>query len=245
MTAPLLLDLSHTCHTRARTGIQRVARALRRELGDGALAVTWDPFARRWRPLAPWEEANLGADRPAARRGARWPLRARWASRLARWGRPRRAGRRRARRWLCRKFFPPPWARRCPACSPPPPGRGSRSFTTPSPSSIPSSRRPGPSPGFRATWPNCCASTASPPFPRIPAGCWSTIGAGWASARRRPSPRCRSPSIRLRPGVPRTLRPGRSPRCFPSAPSKAGKITSRCSRPPSACGGPDAPSSSA
>ena len=51
--------------------------------------------------------------------------------------------------------------------------------------------------------------------------------------------------VRLRPGVPRTLRPGRSPRCFPSAPSKAGKITSRSSRPPSACGGPAAPSSSA
>jgi glycosyltransferase involved in cell wall biosynthesis len=88
MTAPLLLDLSHTCHTRARTGIQRVARALWRELGAGALAVTWDPFARRWRPLAGWERANLGATEPGARRGARWPLRARWASRLSRWGRP-------------------------------------------------------------------------------------------------------------------------------------------------------------
>ena len=37
MKAPFLLDLSHTCHTRARTGVQRVARSLRSALGSDAL----------------------------------------------------------------------------------------------------------------------------------------------------------------------------------------------------------------
>jgi len=71
--APLLLDLSHTSHTRARTGIQRVSRALRRELGAAARPVTHDPYARGWRLLAAWEEANLTAPGAAGRRGARWP----------------------------------------------------------------------------------------------------------------------------------------------------------------------------
>jgi len=43
MTAPVLLDLSHTSHTQARTGIQRVARSLRTALGTGAVAITHDP----------------------------------------------------------------------------------------------------------------------------------------------------------------------------------------------------------
>jgi glycosyltransferase involved in cell wall biosynthesis len=71
------LDLTHTSHTRARTGIQRVARALRRELAGGALAVTFDPYEGAWRPLEPWEERNLGAAEPSAGRGSRWPLPAR------------------------------------------------------------------------------------------------------------------------------------------------------------------------
>lgn len=81
MPAPLLLDLSHTCHTRARTGIQRVSRALWRELGAGARPVTRDPYARAWRPLAAWEEANLTAPGSAGRRGARWP----WSARARGW----------------------------------------------------------------------------------------------------------------------------------------------------------------
>jgi glycosyltransferase involved in cell wall biosynthesis len=87
--APLLLDLSHTCHTRARTGIQRVSRALRGELGAAALPVTHDPYARSWRPLAAWEEGNLAATGGAARRGARWPWRARVRGWLAAVGRGR------------------------------------------------------------------------------------------------------------------------------------------------------------
>ena len=61
MPAPLLLDLSHTCHTRARTGIQRVARALHSALGDDALAITHDPHRHAWRRLEAWELANLSA----------------------------------------------------------------------------------------------------------------------------------------------------------------------------------------
>jgi glycosyltransferase involved in cell wall biosynthesis len=81
MPAPVFLDLSHTSHTRARTGIQRVARALRRELSDGCEAVTFDPYENIWRPLRAWEEKNLMATDPAPGRGSRWPLSARLAGR--------------------------------------------------------------------------------------------------------------------------------------------------------------------
>jgi glycosyltransferase involved in cell wall biosynthesis len=77
MPAPIFLDLSHTSHTRARTGIQRVARALRRELAGSCVAVTFDPYENTWRPLQAWEERNLGAAQPARARGSRWPLSAR------------------------------------------------------------------------------------------------------------------------------------------------------------------------
>ncbi|MFZ9682874.1 MAG: glycosyltransferase [Cephaloticoccus sp.] len=79
-----LLDLSHTSHTRAQTGIQRVCRALQRELGPAATPITWDPYADCWRPLDAWEEANLAATAPAAKRGSVWPLAARWRGRLRR-----------------------------------------------------------------------------------------------------------------------------------------------------------------
>jgi glycosyltransferase involved in cell wall biosynthesis len=85
MSAPLLLDLTHTSHTRARTGVQRVARSLWRALGDRALPICRDPYLRAWRLLEPWELANLAAEGPAARRGARWTFRARWRSRFRRW----------------------------------------------------------------------------------------------------------------------------------------------------------------
>jgi glycosyltransferase involved in cell wall biosynthesis len=75
---PLLLDLTHTCHTLARTGIQRVARSLHAALGAEGTAVTHDPYLRGWRPLEPWEQANLAATAATHRRGARWP----WSARL-------------------------------------------------------------------------------------------------------------------------------------------------------------------
>lgn len=91
MSAPLLLDLSHTSHTRARTGIQRVVRALHAALGNARVPVTFDPYARHWRTLEPWEHINLAVDGPARKRGARWPLGARLRSSSARiFGRSRR-----------------------------------------------------------------------------------------------------------------------------------------------------------
>ena len=80
----LLLDLTHTSHTRARTGIQRVARALHRELGVRATAVTHDPFLGAWRPLEDWERANLTSTAAAEKRGAQWPWTARWRGRWRR-----------------------------------------------------------------------------------------------------------------------------------------------------------------
>lgn len=84
MPAPLLLDLSHTSHTQARTGIQRVARALLAALGGRAQPITHDPHARTWRALEPWEHANLAAPGGGTKRGAQWPLRARLRGRLRR-----------------------------------------------------------------------------------------------------------------------------------------------------------------
>lgn len=91
MPAPLLLDLSHTSHTHARTGIQRVARSLRAALGERALPVTHDPHLRTWRTLQAWETANLASTAPAAKRGAQWPFTYRLRARLARLLLPRPA----------------------------------------------------------------------------------------------------------------------------------------------------------
>jgi glycosyltransferase involved in cell wall biosynthesis len=77
MRASLLLDLTHTSHTRARTGVQRVARSLTAALGDRARPICYDPYLGGWRDLEDWELANLAAGAPEGKRGARWPLRAR------------------------------------------------------------------------------------------------------------------------------------------------------------------------
>jgi glycosyltransferase involved in cell wall biosynthesis len=84
-TAPLLLDLSHTSHTRARTGIQRVVRSLQTALGTAAVSITYDPYLGAWRELRKWEQANLAATMPARHRGAQWPLGARIFSRFRRY----------------------------------------------------------------------------------------------------------------------------------------------------------------
>lgn len=84
MSAPVLLDLSHTSHSQARTGIQRVARSLFRSLGDDAVPITHDPHRNTWRTLEPWENANLVNGGVAAKRGARWPLAAKLRGRLHR-----------------------------------------------------------------------------------------------------------------------------------------------------------------
>lgn len=80
----LLLDLTHTSHTPARTGIQRVARALYQDLGDSSLAITRDPFLDRWRALEPWERANLLRTQGGQKRRANWPQSAKWRGRLRR-----------------------------------------------------------------------------------------------------------------------------------------------------------------
>lgn len=85
MPAPLLLDLTHTSHTRARTGIQRVTRSLHAALGTEALGITHDPHARTWRTLEAWEHANLASDIPSKKRGAHWPLHAKLRGRMRRW----------------------------------------------------------------------------------------------------------------------------------------------------------------
>jgi glycosyltransferase involved in cell wall biosynthesis len=84
MPVPLLLDLSHTSHTRARTGIQRVTRALRGALAARAIPVTHDPHRRVWRELEQWELDNLSADGGASKRGAQWPLGNRLRGRMQR-----------------------------------------------------------------------------------------------------------------------------------------------------------------
>lgn len=89
----LLFDLTHTSHTRARTGIQRVCRSMYTALAarpEGVTAVCYDPFEQAWRPLRRWEQRNLSlSHRTVARtRGARWP----WSARLGGW--IRRAARR-------------------------------------------------------------------------------------------------------------------------------------------------------
>jgi glycosyltransferase involved in cell wall biosynthesis len=83
MQPPILLDLSHTSHTRARTGVQRVVRAIRREL-PAATSICFDPFEGAWRPLEAWEERNLDSPDSATGRGAKWPLSARLRGRLRR-----------------------------------------------------------------------------------------------------------------------------------------------------------------
>ncbi len=84
MPAPLLLDLSHTCHSAARTGIQRVCRSLHAALGGAAAPITHDPHRRVWRPLESWELKNLRTTAAAAKRGAAWPLAARLRGRTLR-----------------------------------------------------------------------------------------------------------------------------------------------------------------
>ena len=74
---PVLLDLTHTSHTRARTGIQRVTRSLHFALGADALAITHDPYLGTWRLLEPWENDHLTATVTTEKRGAAWPLSAR------------------------------------------------------------------------------------------------------------------------------------------------------------------------
>lgn len=86
----LLLDLTHTSHTPANTGIQRLARSLYAAL-ERRTAVTpicLDPFADAWRPLDELELALAqGALPVGSHRGSRWTLGQKcrgWSGRLLR-----------------------------------------------------------------------------------------------------------------------------------------------------------------
>ena len=73
----LLYDATHTSHTRAQTGIQRVVRALFAELvkTQSVTGICHDPYLRGWRPLAAGELTRLRPGQPATgSRGAKWPL---------------------------------------------------------------------------------------------------------------------------------------------------------------------------
>ena len=87
--APLLFDATHTSHTAAQTGIQRVCRRLFEELqaGDKAAPICYDPHLIGWRPLAPGEVAVLrdcsgGAGKS---RGAKWTLGQKVSGATRRW----------------------------------------------------------------------------------------------------------------------------------------------------------------
>jgi glycosyltransferase involved in cell wall biosynthesis len=84
MPAPILIDLTHTSHTRARTGIQRVTRSLHAALGSAAVAITHDPHRHSWRLLDSWERLNLTSESTSKKRGASWPLSARLGGKVTR-----------------------------------------------------------------------------------------------------------------------------------------------------------------
>ncbi len=82
-----LIDTTHTSHTRAQTGIQRVTRSLFAGLAQlsPATAVCYDPFLMAWRPLEGGELDHLRpSDTKTSSRGARWPLRQRLVGRARR-----------------------------------------------------------------------------------------------------------------------------------------------------------------
>jgi glycosyltransferase involved in cell wall biosynthesis len=83
----LLLDVTHTSHTRAQTGIQRVTRSLFQELGKitPTTGVCYDRYRGAWRTLNPTEIDHLRPDQPATTsRGSKWSLRQRLAGRAQR-----------------------------------------------------------------------------------------------------------------------------------------------------------------
>jgi glycosyltransferase involved in cell wall biosynthesis len=78
----LLLDASHTSHTRAQTGIQRVTRSLFAELAKAqpVTAVCHDPYFGAWRPLNTGELDRLRPGQTThGSRGMKWPLHLRLA----------------------------------------------------------------------------------------------------------------------------------------------------------------------
>lgn len=85
----ILIDLSHTSHTRARTGVQKVSRSLFLALSgcqdQEVCAVTWDPYSQAWRALLPFESEALSDETTGTHRGARWPMGWKIRGQIARW----------------------------------------------------------------------------------------------------------------------------------------------------------------
>lgn len=83
----LLFDASHTSHTRAQTGIQRVTRSLFAGLAarQPVTGICYDPYLRAWRRLDAGELDQLRPGQTAAgSRGAKWPLHRRLAGHVRR-----------------------------------------------------------------------------------------------------------------------------------------------------------------
>ena len=85
----LLFDATHTSHTSAQTGIQRVCRTLFAELqSQGAVTpICYDPHLIGWRALAP-KETSILLDRSGGTgrsRGAKWTLAQKIAGATQRW----------------------------------------------------------------------------------------------------------------------------------------------------------------
>lgn len=82
----LLLDLTHTSHTHARTGVQKVCRSLFGTLSSSVdvQPICHDPYRSAWRCLEPGERQTLASAALGQGRGARWPLATRLRGRLAR-----------------------------------------------------------------------------------------------------------------------------------------------------------------
>ena len=79
----LLFEISHTSHTRAQTGVQRVVRSMYEALcaQEEVEPVCYDPHQQSWRSLQVWETKNLTDTSGAgsAHRSAKWPLNVRLA----------------------------------------------------------------------------------------------------------------------------------------------------------------------
>jgi glycosyltransferase involved in cell wall biosynthesis len=83
----LLLDVTHTSHTRAQTGIQRVTRSLFQELAkiSPTTGVCDDRYRGAWRTLTATETDHLQPNQPATTsRGSKWSLRQRLTGRAQR-----------------------------------------------------------------------------------------------------------------------------------------------------------------
>ncbi len=82
----LFIDLTHTSHTQACTGIQRVCRSISRSLADQeqVLHLCHDPYWSEWRRLDRRESTTVSKPGVASSRGARWPWHARLRGHLGR-----------------------------------------------------------------------------------------------------------------------------------------------------------------